>query len=154
LAKWARNQVGVVRAAAERPTVDGTRRSDVEVVFGEGARVVIEVQLRTVHDDDWRKRHNDYVRNGIVDVWIWHRNVATPWVAVEQGLPLWFLHLEKRELGTMVGRPHQRIRDWYRSEDPSVFSEHVPPCVGDGTAYHVWSLDLLTLSPSGLQLPS
>jgi hypothetical protein len=154
LAAWARGQDGVVDAFPERSTPDADRRSDVRVIFRDGSVVALELQHSVLHDEDWRHRHADYVRQDIVDVWIWEETVPTPWMVAQAGLPIWFLDLKKRSIGTLVGKPHRRLVDWFRSSDMSVYAEHHPPCVSDETEYHTWPMSGLKLTRRGLELPS
>jgi competence CoiA-like predicted nuclease len=53
-------------------TADGRRRSDVEVTMPGGGRLAIELQFSHVTDAEWVARHEDYARDGITDVWLWH----------------------------------------------------------------------------------
>ncbi|MGF6884464.1 hypothetical protein ABIA39_005699 [Nocardia sp. GAS34] len=54
------------------------QRSDVQVVFADGNRVVLEAQRSPVTDAQWRHRHHDYARNEVVDAWFWHPDSPTP----------------------------------------------------------------------------
>ena len=83
LAEWARHQPGVERAVVEAWTVDGTRRSDVQVLLCTGRRLALELQSRWITDDEWLSRHEDYRRHAITDVWLWHPRVGVPGIVPE-----------------------------------------------------------------------
>ena len=66
---WAMDQGFAARVEAR--TADGRRRSDVQVILPGGARIAIELQCSEITDAEWLDRHEDYVRAGITDVWLW-----------------------------------------------------------------------------------
>lgn len=73
---WAANQGFAARVEAW--TADGRRRSDVQVILPGGIRVAIELQCSKITDAEWVARHEDYVRAGITDVWLWDRRIEVP----------------------------------------------------------------------------
>ncbi len=108
LAAWAWSRPGVDRVRLEQWTEDHDRRADVEVLLRDGTKVALEAQRKLMTDDGWRARHRDYARQGVVDVWFWRPRVHFPHVVLDEGLPVWFYSVAKREAATSLGRPHAR----------------------------------------------
>ncbi len=81
LRRWAAKQGFAARVEAW--AADGRRRSDVEVIMPGGVRVAIELQCSKITDAEWIARHEDYVRAGITDVWLWHRRIEVPRVVFQ-----------------------------------------------------------------------
>jgi hypothetical protein len=102
LRRWAASQGALARIEAYTP--DGRRRSDVAITMP-GGRVAIEVQLGEVSDTEWVARHEDYMRAGIVDVWLWHTGTWVPRVLFAAGQPDWVLDLDADLIGLVYARP-------------------------------------------------
>ncbi|MEU0984062.1 hypothetical protein ABZ488_33105 [Streptomyces griseus] len=50
---------------------------------------------------------------------------------LDEGLPVWFSSVSKREAATSLDRPHARIHQWRQRADLSVFKLHHRPCAFD-----------------------
>ncbi|MFH8379261.1 competence protein CoiA family protein [Streptomyces cyaneofuscatus] len=153
LAAWARSRPGVDRVRLEQWTEDRDRRADVEVLLRDGTKIALEAQRKLMTDDGWRARHRDYARQGVVDVWFWRPRVHFPHVVLEEGLPVWFYSVSKREAATSLGRPHARVDQWWQAPDLSVFGLHHPPCALDELERVTMPLGALELGPGGAVLP-
>ena len=153
LAAWAWSRPGVDRVRLEQWTEDHDRRADVEVLLRDGTKVALEAQRKLMTDDGWRARHRDYARQGVVDVWFWRPRVHFPHIVLDEGLPVWFYSVSKREAATSLGRPHARIHQWWQAPDPSVFGLHHPPCPLDELERVTMPLGALGLGPGGVVLP-
>ena len=86
-------------ARVEAWTADGRRRSDVEVILPGDVRVAIELQCSEITDAEWLDRHEDYVRAGITDVWLWGPGIWIPRVVFRYGQPGWRFDLEAGKIG-------------------------------------------------------
>ncbi|MEU6298991.1 hypothetical protein [Streptomyces erythrochromogenes] len=137
----------------EQWTEDHDRRADVEVLLRDGTKIALEAQRKLMTDDGWRARHRDYARQGVVDVWFWRPRVHFPHVVLDEGLPVWFYSVSKREAATSLGRPHARAHQWWRAPDLSVFGLHHPPCALDELERVTMPLAALGLGPGGAVLP-
>lgn len=137
----------------EQWTEDHDRRADVEVLLQDGTKIALEAQRKLMTDDGWRARHRDYSRQGVVDVWFWRPRVHFPHVVLDEGLPVWFYSVSKREAATSLGRPHARVHRWWQAPDLAVFGLHHPPCALDGLERVTMPLGELGLGPGGAVLP-
>ncbi|MGW6875863.1 competence protein CoiA family protein [Streptomyces xanthophaeus] len=153
LAAWAWSRPGVDRVRLEQWTEDHDRRADVEVLLRDGTKIALEAQRKLMTDDGWRARHRDYARQGVVDVWFWRPRVHFPHVVLDEGLPVWFYSVSKREAATSLGRPHSRAHQWWQASDLSVFGLHHPPCALDELERVTMPLAALGLGPGGAVLP-
>ncbi|MFD8887560.1 competence protein CoiA family protein [Streptomyces erythrochromogenes] len=153
LAAWAWSRPGVDRVRLEQWTEDHDRRADVEVLLRDGTKIALEAQRKLMTDDGWRARHRDYARQGVVDVWFWRPRVHFPHVVLDEGLPVWFYSVSKREAATSLGRPHARAHQWWQASDLSVFGLHHPPCALDELERVTMPLAALGLGPGGAVLP-
>ncbi|WP_446459102.1 competence protein CoiA family protein [Streptomyces virginiae] len=153
LAAWARFRPGVDRVRLEQWTEDHDRRADGEVLLRDGTKIALEAQRKLMTDDGWRARHRDYARQGVVDVWFWRPRVHFPHVVLDEGLPVWFYSVSKREAATSLGRPHARAHQWWQASDLSVFGLHHPPCALDELERVTMPLAVLGLGPGGAVLP-
>ena len=115
----------------------------------DGTKVALEAQRKLLTDDGWRARHRDYARQGVVDVWFWQPRVHFPHVVLDEGLPVWFYSVSKREAGTALGRPHPRVHHWWRAPDLAVYGLHHPSCALDELERVTMPLDTLGLGPGG-----
>ncbi|MFI1073215.1 competence protein CoiA family protein [Streptomyces puniciscabiei] len=153
LAAWARSRPGVARVRLEQWTLDRDRRADVEVLLEDGTKVALEAQRMLMTDDGWRARHRDYARQGVVDVWFWRPRVHFPHIVLDEGLPVWFYSVSKREAATSFGQPHARRHQWWQAGDLSVYGLHHPPCALDELERVSMPLGALGLGPTGAVLP-
>jgi hypothetical protein len=153
LAVWARSRPSVARVRLEQWTQDHDRRADVEVLLHDGTKVALEAQRMLMTDDGWRVRHRDYIRQGVVDVWFWRPRVHFPHIVLDEGLPVWFYSVSKREAATSLGQPHARRGQWWDVPDLSVFGLHHPPCPLDALERVSMPLTSLELGPTGAILP-
>ncbi|MCG7414622.1 hypothetical protein MHK74_08595 [Microbacterium aurum] len=72
VANWLRELYGAEAVAVEEAT--DTQRSnvaDVLLTHPSGRRAAFEVQYAPLSVQAWRDRHESYVRQGIIDVWLW-----------------------------------------------------------------------------------
>ncbi|MFG2236812.1 competence protein CoiA family protein [Streptomyces sp. NPDC048723] len=153
LAAWAWSRPGVDRVRLEQWTEDHDRRADVEVLLQDGTKVALEAQRKLMTDDGWRARHRDYARQDVVDVWFWRPGVHFPHVVLDEGLPVWFYSVSKREAATSLGRPHGQVHQWWQAPDLSMFGLHHPPCALDELERVAMPLGTLGLGPGGAVLP-
>ncbi|WP_051779951.1 competence protein CoiA family protein [Streptomyces sp. NRRL S-241] len=153
LAAWAGSKPGVDRVRLEQWTDDHDRRADVEVLLRDGTKIALEAQRKLMTDDGWRARHRDYARQGVVDVWFWRPRVHFPHVVLDEGLPVWFYSVSKREAATSLGVPHARPQQWWQAPDLSVFGLHHPPCPLDELERVTMPLAKLGLGSGGAVLP-
>jgi hypothetical protein len=153
LAAWAWSRPGVDRVRLEQWTEDHDRRADVEVLLRDGTKIALEAQRKLMTDDGWRARHRDYARQGVVDVWFWRPRVHFPHVVLDEGLPVWFYSVSKREAATSLGQPHARVHQWWQAPDLSVFGLHHPPCALDELERVTMPLGALGLGAGGAVLP-
>ncbi|WP_054813818.1 competence protein CoiA family protein [Nocardia arizonensis] len=160
LARWARTQADVVEVRMEAWLPQRERRSDVRVVFVNGREVALEVQGGALTDEEWTSRHDDYRRNGVVDVWLWHPETRPHWIVLSGNDPdspqqLWSFDLTHRSVTVAVGAPHPRhltgVHDRY---DLAYRVPHLPPCVGDELITHRHGLDDLELTSHGITIPA
>ena len=128
LRRWAVEQG--FKARVEARTADGRRRSDVEVILPGGARVAIELQCSEITDAEWLDRHEDYVRAGIIDAWLWSRGVWIPRVVFRYGQPGWRFDLESGKIALVYAHPHPAVIT-AASTAPECVIVHFPPCPGD-----------------------
>lgn len=141
IARWARALPGVAEAMVECWTQDRARRSDVQVALRSGERLAIELQRQMVIDHAWRERHRDYVRAGIVDVWLWHPATRVPHVVYADYQAGWTFDLQSDTVGVMVGlMVDGRGLRW-------------PPAPGDSIRPILQPLNQLGLSANGIDLP-
>ena len=125
---WAMDQGFPARVEAR--TADGRRRSDVGVILPGGARVAIELQCSEITDAEWLDRHEDYVRAGITDVWLWGPGVWIPRVVFRYGQPGWRFDRETGKLGLICAHPDPAAVT-AASTAPECAIVHTPPCPGD-----------------------
>lgn len=156
LTAWARTQPGVVDVGTEVWLPNRTRRADVRVVFDDGSQVGLEAQGYRMPDADWIRRHRDYEREGVVDVWLWHPQSPTAWIVLgSTGHPqqLWTLDPWAGAVTVMVGAPH-RNQLGESDHDIDLRVQHLPPCVGDELVPHKYPLAQLVLTPHGISIPA
>ncbi|WP_157172505.1 competence protein CoiA family protein [Nocardia pneumoniae] len=155
LAEWSRTQPGVIDVRTEVWLPNRERRCDVQVVFADGNRVVLEAQRSPVTDADWSRRHRDYVDNGVVDAWLWHPDSPLPWVVLadtDHPQQMWLFDPWEPEITLLVGAPHTRP---HPAAGPAVVDrvEHLPPCIGDDLRPYRFALHDIALTPAGVQVP-
>ena len=140
-------------ARVEAWTADGRRHSDVEVILPCGVRVAIELQCSEITDTEWVARHEDYVRAGITDVWLWHPRLQVPRVVFQYDQPSWYLDLEVGKIGLHHAQPDPAtVRA--TSEPQGCGLVHSPPCPEDRLATLWMPLQSARLTWHGIELPA
>ncbi|WP_412544354.1 hypothetical protein [Longispora sp. K20-0274] len=152
--RWATAQTDVAQADLEWRTDDDSRRADASVALRDGTRLAFELQRRQLTDAEWLARHEDYIRQGIRDIWLWHPTVPRPGILLERGVDVWYLDPAKRELDLLVARGHPRRPGWHTEPDLARYATHHPPCLGDPTECWTVPLDEASLGTEGIRLPS
>jgi hypothetical protein len=148
---WAANQGFAARVEAW--TADGRRRSDVQVILPGGIRVAMELQCSKITDAEWVARHEDYVRAGITDVWLWDRRIELPGVVFQYDQPGWRFELETGKLGLHYAHPDPAaVRA--ASEPQECCFVHSPPCPEDRLATLWMPLESARLTWHGIELPA
>lgn len=137
-------------AQVEARTADGRRRSDVEVILPGGARVAIELQCSEITDAEWLNRHEDYVRAGIIDVWLWGRGVWIPRAVFRYGQPGWRFDLESGKIALVYAHPDPAVIT-AASTAPECAIVHSPPCPGDRLGLLLMPLASVRLGPDGIE---
>jgi hypothetical protein len=126
--EWAEAQG--LTARVEARTADGRRRSDVAVILPGGHRLAIELQCGELSDAEWIARHEDYVRAGITDLWLYHPDTRVPRIVFRHRQPGWRFDLGARTLGLVHAQPGPA--DAPTSPHPrQCRAVHWPPCPGD-----------------------
>lgn len=169
-----------VTAVAERSTSDRKRVADVMVTWPDGRQVALEVQYAPLSMEHWRRRHESYREQGIVDVWLFGHDckhlrparkhaweddgAADGMVALGDlhqaisaaGVPILWINPVASAVatGSVSDRPHVgRRRRYDDGHDDEVFD--VPPRPGDQrAAFHRDDLAGCMLTPDGLVTPS
>lgn len=67
---WARQRYPEAAVSVDLQTVESGRQPDVLVEFDGKRRFAFEIQYAGLTEDGWRRRHADYKRDGVVDVWL------------------------------------------------------------------------------------
>ncbi|MGC4993008.1 competence protein CoiA family protein [Nocardia salmonicida] len=158
LARWAQVQPNVVAVRIEAWLPDRARRSDVRVVFSDGREVALEVQGSLLTDEEWTRRHDDYRRNDVVDVWLWRPESRPHWIVLsdpDRPQQLWSLDpAAQRSVALSVGAPHRNQQVEERNgHDIAYRAPHLPPCVGDELTAHRYRLADLELTSQGITIP-
>jgi hypothetical protein len=83
---------------------------DVAVTFPDGARLAIEVQFGQITDNELLARRDDFAREGIGLVWVWHPDHQIPRVLFQFGEPGWVFDLAADRMGLACGRAHPGSR--------------------------------------------
>jgi competence protein CoiA-like protein len=148
LRRWAIEQGFTARVEAR--TADGRRRSDVEVILPGGVHVAIELQCSEITDAEWLDRHEDYVRAGIVDVWLWGPGVWIPRVVFLYGQPGWRFDLEAGKIALVYAHPDPAVVA-ATSTAPECVIVHSPPCPGDRLGLLWMPLASARLRPDGIE---
>ncbi|MFJ8273769.1 hypothetical protein ACIQ8G_26405 [Streptomyces sp. NPDC094154] len=123
------------------------------MLLEDGTKVALEAQRMLMTDNGWRARHRAYAYQDVVDVWFWRPRVHFPHIVLDEGLPVWFYSVSKREAATSLGRAHARAHQWWQAPDLSVFGLHHPPCPLDELERVTMPLGALSLGPGGAVLP-
>jgi hypothetical protein len=72
IAAWLVRRFGVNAVHVEAATdTQRTRVADVMLTLPRGQRVAFEVQYAALSVEQWRARHESYVAQGVLDVWLW-----------------------------------------------------------------------------------
>ncbi|WP_285659982.1 hypothetical protein [Actinomycetospora sp. NBRC 106375] len=133
------------------------RRPGPDGLFGvddlAGPAVVLELQSAWITDDEWRQRHQDYRRLGMVDVWLWHHRVGVPGIIAAYHQPGWLYGDDRAELTAVVGRGRPRTGRWWEERDPAVYGTHWPAGPGERATLLPIPLDKIQLSAAGLSPP-
>jgi Competence protein CoiA-like family len=145
---WAMDQGFAARVEAW--TGDGRRRSDVEVILPGGARVAIELQCSEITYAEWLDRHEDCVRAGITDVWLWGPGVWIPRVVFRYGQPGWRFDLEAGKIALVYAHPDPAVVT-AASTAPECAIVHFPPCPGDRLGLMPMPLASARLGPGGIE---
>jgi hypothetical protein len=148
LRRWAQSQGADARVEAW--TADGRRRSDVAVTLPGGGRIALEVQLGEITDAEWLARHDDYVRTGITDVWLWHPGTWVPRVMFDHGQPGWTLDIAAGKIGLIYHQAAQAPVGM-PGEAPPCRSVHWPPCPADPLDTLWMPLASAQLTPAGVK---
>jgi Competence protein CoiA-like family len=148
LRRWAIEQGFMARVEAR--TADGRRRSDVEVILPGGARVAIELQCSEITDAEWLDRHEDYVRAGTTDVWLWGPGVWIPRVVFRYGQPGWRFDLKSGNIALVYAHPDPAVVT-AASTAPECVIVHFPPCSGDRLGLLPMPLASARLGPDGIE---
>jgi len=154
VAEMAQHHPEVETALIEWPTPDKTRRADVRVLMRDGSKLAFELQYRPLSDPDFTARCDDYQRNNITSVWLWRPGLARPGIMLQHGQPIWWLHVEARQITGLFGRPHPRPHGWHNHEDIARYALHWPPCPDDQLTQHTWPLADTILDSRGLRPPA
>jgi hypothetical protein len=99
----------------------GERRADVLLTAPTGERVAFEVQYSALTPDAWKRRHDSYRAQGIVDVWIFGhigsqlkidkegllKPNPTHQAVVKSGSALWFINPLTRMLGIATSEANE-----------------------------------------------
>lgn len=153
VADWLRQRYPATRVELEETTEDGRRRADVMLTAPNGVQWAFEVQYAGLSVRDWRERHNDYRKRGIVDVWLWghvpphlRREPGTEDTVLlgevqravaEEGMPVLWINPELAEIGAASDtHSHARTGRHFRV---SVAASHAQ---FTGAAITEYSLDL------------
>lgn len=147
LRRWAEAHRATARVEAW--TDDGRRRSDVAITLPSGDRVALEVQLGDITDAEWLARHDDYVRTGITDVWLWHPSTWVPRVIFDCGQPGWRLNVAAGKIGLIYHRANQSPVNT-PGEPPPCRTVHWPPCPADPLDTLWMPLASARLTPEGI----
>lgn len=157
LARWAQSQPNVVAVRIEAWLPDHARRSDVRVVFNDGREVALEVQGSLLTDEEWTRRHDDYRRNSVVDIWLWRPESRPHWIVLSdpnRPQQLWSIDPDQRSVALSVGAPHRNQQaDERHGHDITYRAPHLPPCVGDELTTHRYRLEELKLTSQGITIP-
>lgn len=119
IAAWLVRRFGVNAVHLEAATdSQRTRVADVMLTLPGGQRVAFEVQYAALSVEQWRARHESYVAQGVLDVWLWgHTRVKksrSEWVPAPftledmqdearlAGLPILFLNPEYGQIAVAV----------------------------------------------------
>lgn len=145
---WAMDQGFTARVEAW--TVGGRRRSDVEVILPGVARVAIELQCSEITDAEWLDRHEDYVRAGITDVWLWGPGIWIPRIVFRYGQPGWRFDLQAGKLALIYAYPDPAAVT-AASTAPECAIVHSPPCPGDRLGLLPMPLASARLGPDGIE---
>jgi Competence protein CoiA-like family len=148
---WAMDQGFPARVEAW--TTEGRRRSDAEVILPGGARVAIELQCSEITDAEWLDRHEDYVRAGITDVWLWGPGIWIPRVVFRYSQPGWRFDLEAGKLALIYAHPDPAVVT-AASTAPECAIVHSPPCPGDRLGFLPMPLASARLGPDGIEPPA
>ena len=71
IAAWlTRTYPGSTVAFEEGVDSQRSRVADVMITAPNGKRVAVEVQYSPLTPDEWRRRHDDYAAEGVVDIWL------------------------------------------------------------------------------------
>ena len=137
---WLRRTYPRSTARREEYTNDeGERRADVLLTGPGNHRIAFEVQYSPISPDSWRRRHESYRRQGIVDVWLFGhtsrhlrkspdgilRVNPTHEEVVRSGQALMFLNPDQGLVGTAVGisHPYDVTAESHRPDEVQVFDE-------------------------------
>ena len=78
IAAWLRGLfAGQLEVGIEIPIGAGKRIGDVVARSPSGRRMVFEVQYSALDPNEWQRRHDDYVAENVIDVWLWGTSSRT-----------------------------------------------------------------------------
>ena len=154
IAEWLRTLFGSEAVAVEAPT--STHRpqvADVMLILPEGQRVAFEVQYSSLSISEWKARHQSYVDQGIVDVWLWGhtRLKAANSNSAELRFPLEDVQDEVRQSGSPVYFLNPETSEIAIAT--STWESSTSLAFDQGVNLAVSSLHRFTVSTNGLESP-
>ena len=130
IAKWVRAKYPDAAVVEEQASSRRRERiADVMVTLADGQRIAIEIQYASIRPDDWQRRHDSYVAQGIRDVWLFgHQGAQLKAVAnadqvrlnptneavAAAGMPILWFNPEKMQVAsvttdTFAGYPFPQV---------------------------------------------
>ena len=122
IAKWVRANYPDAEVVEEQASSSRRERvADVMVTLGDGRRIAIEIQYASLRPDDWQRRHDSYVAQGIREVWLFghHGNQLKATPSTDQvklnptheavaaaGMPILWLNPEKLLIATVTNEAY------------------------------------------------
>jgi len=180
IARWVREHHPEVQAVIEQATQSGERRSDVMLTWGSGKQVAVEVQYAALAPGAWRARHESYLAQGIVDVWLWghlpphlreararswesEAEVASTVVlqpvhyeVLQAGMPLLWINPIEELIGTAWETTWAREIPWDQEDDGGDGPYDIPPLWHEGgdrrARFGASPLTGCGLGPAGIRL--
>jgi len=126
------------RVVVDHEAIDNGQRPDVLVEFRDGRRFAFELQLSALPLDVWKRRHDGYRRQRILDVWIfghlppqlrpsrYHSEQRFAWTVelhelaqaiARTGAPVLFFNPDERQLATAtIDSGEHFLRSWDAAE--------------------------------------
>ena len=130
--EWLRARYPIARVAVDHEPVENRQVPDVLCAFPDGRRFAFEVQYAPLTEEDWSARHEGYVAQGIVDVWLFghlrrylraeryvdQRFTAVPLIAalIKAGVRSYWINPDERTIGTRLDLTDAYRRQGYLEE--------------------------------------